>query len=85
LKGENKQEVLQSIEDLITILRLLKIKVDSIPDDSELLPYIAFSLELGKTATNRLHKKFMIDQMIRIEKNLKRKNENSNLHILNKK
>jgi hypothetical protein len=72
LKGESKEEILESIEEMITLLRLLKIKVDSLPEDSDLLPYIAFSLSLGKTATGALHKKFMVDQMTRIEPQSKR-------------
>jgi hypothetical protein len=72
LKGESKEEILESIEEMITLLRLLKIKVDSLPEDSDLLPYIAFSLKLGKTATTTLHKKFMVDQMTRIESQSKR-------------
>jgi hypothetical protein len=67
LKGENKHDVLHAIEELITMFRLLKIKVESIPDDSDLLPYIAFTLTMGKKAASTLHKKFMIDQMTRIE------------------
>lgn len=72
MKGESKEEILQSIEELMTLLRLLTIKVDSIPEDSYLLPYIAFSLRLGKTATSTLHKKFMVDQMTRTESQPKR-------------
>jgi len=72
LKGESKKEVMKSIEELMTLLRLLTIKVDSIPEDSDLLPYIAFSLRLGKTATSALHKKFMVDQMTRTESQSKR-------------
>jgi len=72
LKGESKKEVMKSIEELMTLLRLLTIKVDSIPEDSDLLPYIAFSLRLGKTATSALHKKFMADQMTRTESQSKR-------------
>jgi hypothetical protein len=67
LKGESKEEVLHSIDELVTSFTLLKIKVNSLPEDSDLLPYIAFTLSLGKTAASRLHKKFMVDQMTRVE------------------
>lgn len=67
MKDESKEEVLHSIDELITLFTLLKIKVNSLPEDSDLLPYIAFTLSLGKTAASRLHKKFMVDQMTRIE------------------
>ncbi len=73
MKGESKEEVLQSIEELITMFKLLKIKVDLIPSDSDLLPYIAFTLTMGKTAASILHKKFMIDQMTRVELDTKQK------------
>lgn len=84
MKGEGKEEVLHSIKDLITMFELLKLKVDSIPEDSDLLPYIAFTLTMGKTAANTLHKKFMVNQMTRVESNVKQKkeattNENDNI------
>jgi hypothetical protein len=74
LKGENKPVVLHSIEELISMFRLLKIKVESIPDDSDLLPYIAFTLTMGKKAASTLYKKFMMDQMTRIEPESLKKN-----------
>ncbi len=72
MKGESKEEVLQSIDELITMFGLLKIKVDSLSLDSDLLPYIAFTLTMGKTAASTLHKKFMVDQMIRVESDEKK-------------
>lgn len=79
MKGESKNEVLHSIENLITSFSLLKIKVNSLPEDSDLLPYIAFTLSLGKTAASELHKKFMVDQMTRIEPQEKSKANSKNL------
>jgi hypothetical protein len=75
LNDESKEEVLRSLDELITLFTLLKIKVNSLPENSDLLPYIAFTLSLGKTATSRLHKKFMIDQMTRIEYESKKKDK----------
>lgn len=75
MKGESKEEVLCSIREMITMLELLKIKVDSIPEDSNLLPYIAFTLIMGKKSANVLHKKFMVDQMTRVESIAKQKRD----------
>ncbi len=75
MKGESKEEVLCSIREMITLLELLKIKVDSIPEDSNLLPYIAFTLTMGRTSANVLHKKFMVDQMTRVESIAKQKRD----------
>ena len=79
MKGESKDEVLHSIDELITSFTLLKIKVDSLSEDSDLLPYIAFTLSLGKTAASRLHKKFMVDQMTRVEAREKSEGKAKNL------
>lgn len=79
MKGESKDEVLHLIDELVTSFTLLKIKVNSLPEDSDLLPYIAFTLSLGKTAASRLHKKFMVDQMTRIESQEKSKVKPENL------
>ena len=83
LKGESKEEVLQLIEDVISLLRLLSIKVNSLPSDSDLLPYIAFTIGMGKFAASDLHKRFMVDQMTRIEKETVQKE--SQLNVLNNK
>lgn len=83
LKGESKEEVLTLIEEVINLLRLLSIKVNSLPPDSELFPYIAFTVGMGKTASANLHKKFMIDQMTRIEKETVQKD--SQLDVLDNK
>jgi hypothetical protein len=45
------------------------------------LPYIAFTLSLGKTAASGLHKKFMVDQMTRIEKHESIKKDKTNSGI----
>lgn len=79
MKGESKEEILRSIDELVTSFTLLKIKVNSLPEDSDLLPYIAFTLSLGKTAASGLHKKFMVDQMTRIESQEKSKIKPKNL------
>ncbi len=63
LKENRKKEVFNSIDELITLLTLLKIKVDSLSEDSEVLEYIAFVLSLGRFAISRLHKELMIDEM----------------------
>lgn len=83
MKGESKEEILDLIEEVISLLRLLSIKVNSLPPDSELLPYIAFTVGMGKTAASNIHKKFMIDQMTRIEKETVRKE--SQIDVLNNK
>lgn len=82
LKGESKEEALRLIEE-VTSLRLLSIKVNLLPSDSDLLPYIAFTIGMGKTTAAHLHKKFMVDQMTRIKMETERKN--SQLNILNNK
>ena len=79
MKDESKDEVLHSIDELMTSFTLLKVKVSSLPENSDLLPYIAFTLSLGKTAASKLHKKFMVDQMTRIEDQEKSKAKPENL------
>ena|GEM_PF-3089513 len=62
-KNRKKGEVFNSINELITLLTLLKIKVDSLPENSEVFRYIDFVLDLGKFAISHLHKELMIEEM----------------------
>ncbi len=62
-KNRRKEEVFNSINELITLLTLLKIKVDSLSENSEVLQYIDFVLSLGRFAISRLHKELMIEEM----------------------
>jgi hypothetical protein len=63
LKKNRKEEVFNSINELITLLTLLKIKVESLSEDSESLQYIAFVLSLGNFAISRLHKELMDEEV----------------------
>lgn len=62
LRKNRKEEVLTSIDELITLLTLLKIKVDSL-EDSKSLAYIAFVLSLGRFAISSLHRELMIEEV----------------------
>jgi hypothetical protein len=68
LKKNRKEEVFNSINELITLLTLLKIKVESLSEDSESLQYIAFVLSLGNFAISRLHKELMMDEEVKSKK-----------------